>query len=115
VLGLIWNIRDASVPWVAELAQIMGGSRAEVLLAAQDPVVADPFGALERVDVAWIRRTGVDGLVRLVSSRSAIITAETDRRNRILDAVRDLGQSVARRGVIEIPYITSAFRTLTPH
>lgn len=37
VLGLVWNVRDDTVPWVARLTQIMHGSHAEQMLAGGDP------------------------------------------------------------------------------
>ena len=55
VLGLIWNIRDESVPWVARLTAIMKGSHAEQLLAGDGPVVASPFGPLETRTWRWQR------------------------------------------------------------
>src|SRR4051812_899072 len=39
VLGLVWNIRDESVPWVRRLTEIMHGSHAEEMMAGGDPPV----------------------------------------------------------------------------
>ncbi len=110
-LGLIWNIRDAAVPWVAELTEIMRGSVAEELIADGGPVVTEPFGPLERELFRWANPITVDGLVELVSSRSYIITAPEADRAEILARVRELGGQVAdRSGALDLPYVTHAFR-----
>ena len=57
VLGLVWNIRDESVPWVQRLTRIMHGSHAEKMLAEGDPPLAAPF------DASRERRSG-DGRAR---------------------------------------------------
>ena len=44
-LGLIWNIRDESVPWVAALTRAMHGSHAETMLAER------------RIEREWVDRT----------------------------------------------------------
>ncbi|WP_448262688.1 class I SAM-dependent methyltransferase [Microbacterium aurum] len=75
VLGLIWNIRDESVPWVARLTAIMKGSHAEQLLAGDGPVVASPFGPLETRTWRWQRPVTRQTLTAMVHSRSYIITA----------------------------------------
>src|SRR5687768_1912363 len=55
VLGLVWNIRDESVPWVARLTDIMHGSSAEQALAGGDPPLAAPFAHVERAEWRWMR------------------------------------------------------------
>src|SRR6478735_7811542 len=47
VLGLVWNIRDESDPWVARLTAAMHGSHAEETLAGDGPRAAEPFDGLE--------------------------------------------------------------------
>ncbi len=116
VLGLIWNIRDERVPWVAELGQIMKGSAAEALIARGGPVVAEPFGPLETWSLEWERDLGIDALLAMVSSRSYVITAPARRQREILDGVRELlATEVARSATagpdtITLPYITHAYR-----
>ena len=52
VLGLIWNVRDESVPWVAELTRIIHGSEAERFVANDQPLPTE-LGPIERLVVRW--------------------------------------------------------------
>ncbi len=111
VLGLIWNVRDERVAWVAELSAIMHLSAAELLVDGPGPRLAAPFGPLETFSVSWERRMSVDDLVAMAGSRSYLITAEREVRQRILAEVRDLAGSVLEDdGLVRLPYVTHAYR-----
>ena len=114
VLGLIWNIRDERVDWVRRLTDIMHGSHAEVMLAGGGPVVAPPMGALEEHTWEWARPITRDLLHRMAASRSYIITAPDEEKQRIrreMDALFDeLG--LAEGATIELPYVTRAYRSV---
>ena len=115
VLGLIWNIRDERVPWVAELSQIMKGSAAEQLIAEGGPTVAEPFGPLESRTFDWRRRLAVGELVDMASSRSYLITATAGHRERVLRQVRALAErEAAGDGQVTLPYVTYAYRAVSP-
>lgn len=111
VLGLIWNIRDERVAWVRELSRIMHRSAAEEALAAGDPVVSAPFGAVESETWEWSRPMTRDQLHRMAASRSAVIIATPEERERIHRAMDELFDSLEfTDGAIELPYVTKAFR-----
>lgn len=112
-LGLIWNIRDETVPWVARLTEIMKGSHAEELLAEGGPVVVAPFGVLEQRTWRWSRPMTRAALTAMVLSRSYIITAAPDERSRIEREIGELFDEVGAvaDATIELPYLTHAFRT----
>jgi SAM-dependent methyltransferase len=114
VLGLIWNIRDERQEWVRRLTEIMHGSAAEEMLAAGDPVVDAPFGPLEQELWEWMRPMTRAQLHSMATSRSYVITASADEKERIrrdMDALFDeLGLDDS--GVIELPYVTRAFRAI---
>ena len=111
VLGLIWNIRDERAAWVAELSTVMHHSAAERVIDGGGPQVAEPLGPLETREVAWERRMSIEDVVAMAASRSYVITAEPDRRTRILDAVRDLAGSVVEAdGLVRLPYVTYSYR-----
>lgn len=117
VLGLVWNIRDAQVPWVARMTEIMHRSNAEALLEQGGPRVPAPFIGLERVSVAWSRPMTADALMEMARSRSYLITAPADERARIeteLRAFVDALPELRDGGAIELPYRTHAFRTVRP-
>ncbi len=115
VLGLVWNIRDESVPWVARLTEIMHGSNAEQLIADGGLRVAAPFTILERREWTWSRRMTRQAVLDMVRSRSYVITAEPDDRARIEREVLAhvaAHPSPAADGSIEMPYVTHAFRAV---
>ncbi|MDO8382367.1 MAG: methyltransferase domain-containing protein [Microbacterium sp.] len=115
VLGLVWNIRDEHVPWVARLTEIMHGSNAEQLIADGGPRVAEPFETLERREWTWTRRMSPHAVLDMVRSRSYVITAEPEERARI---EREVADHLARHpspeadGSIDMPYVTHAFRAV---
>src|SRR6478736_1142700 len=84
VLGLVWNIRDDSVPWVARLTAAMHGSHAEEMLAGDGVRIGEPFDGLEERSWSWSRTLGRGALLDMVSSRSYVITGEESERARIL-------------------------------
>jgi SAM-dependent methyltransferase len=114
VLGLIWNLRDDSVPWVARLTAIMRGSHAEMLLAAGDPPVGPPFGGLDGARWSWSRSLTRETLEAMVRSRSYVIAAAPDERRRIEEESADLLDAIGAVGdaVVELPYVTRAYRVV---
>jgi len=114
VLGLIWNLRDDRVDWVRRLTGIMHGSHAETMLAEGDPVVAEPFGPLERESWEWVRPMTREQLHSMARSRSYIITASAEEKARIrsgIDALLD-GLGLHGDATIDVPYVTHAFRAV---
>ena len=116
VLGLVWNIRDESVPWVRRLTEIMRGSHAEQMLAAGDPPLAPPFTATERRQWRWSREMTRAALTSMVFSRSYLITADEDERARVDAEIADLFDEVGavEDATIALPYVTSAYRSVAP-
>lgn len=116
VLGLIWNIRDETVPWVARLTAAMRGSHAEMLLAAGDPRVGPPFKGLEERRWSWERPVTRETLTAMVRSRSYVITADAPERARIEREISELFDEIGAVGDAEVslPYVTRAYRTARP-
>ncbi len=118
VLGLVWNIRDESEPWVRQLTGIMHGSHAEELIAGGGPRVGAPFGPLEHRSWRWTRTITRAALLDMVASRSFVITAPEDERARILAEVSDLFDTHCRTegglDVADLPYRTEAYRAIGP-
>ena len=114
VLGLIWNVRDDRVEWVRRLTAIMHGSAAEEMIAEDGVRVADPFGVLERWRGEWSRPMTREQLHAMARSRSYVITAAEEEKQRIareMDALfDDLGLAEGR--TIDLPYVTAAFRAV---
>ena len=123
-LGLVWNERDDTEPWVTELNRIVdeSGSKmaADAMRADNDhdhPRVGPPFGPLELHQVPWVHDTTLPELLDMVASRSYVILLPPDQREHLLDRVRQLaGSSPALAGQprIALPYVTWCWRTRRP-
>lgn len=118
VLGLIWNTRDESVPWVAALGELLAGVERG---HQADTVIVDSFVMALRADVAVaesgiVQRLTQDDVVGNIATRSYVAVMDEDTRVALLAGVRDLlaGHPDTRgRDVLDLPYRTTTFR-LTP-
>lgn len=113
VLGLLWNLRDESEPWVARLNAVMPAGKAASRLAAGSPPVVGPFDEPQEQAWRWSRRMTRSTLLDMARSRSFFITATPERRaayERDLNAVLDecAGKEAA---TLELPYLTRAYRS----
>jgi len=116
-LGLIWNVRDETVPWVAALTCVIGHSAAERLIEGGGPRVPAPF--VSGGSRAWPWRNAVTGAsVRaLVHSRSGYIGATDTFRSDVdqaLDAFIARTPELADGGTAELPYVAHVFRADLP-
>ncbi|MFE1663880.1 class I SAM-dependent methyltransferase [Microbacterium sp. P02] len=116
MLGLIWNVRDERLPWVRRMSEIMHGSSAEQMLADGHPPVAPPFSTLDEQVWGWTRPMSRGALQDMARSRSYVITAAPEEKERIeteLDLLFDeIG--VVGGSTIELPYVTKAYRGQRP-
>ncbi|MFT4202239.1 class I SAM-dependent methyltransferase [Gordonia sp. (in: high G+C Gram-positive bacteria)] len=112
-LGLIWNIRDGGVEWVARLTAIMHASDAEQLIADGGPTVAAPFGPLECTTWSWVRPMTRARLHAMAASRSYLITCPAQERREIVAAMDELFDELGLHGeaTVDLPYTTFAYRT----
>jgi SAM-dependent methyltransferase len=115
-LGLVWNMRDERVAWVAELTRIIHtGNYTDN--GSEAPVVGPPFGPIERLDVEWSVPVTADRLVDLVASRSYMITMEPPERAGRLRRVRELVAThpdIAGAAEFPLPYVTRCSRATLP-
>ncbi len=114
-LGLVWNIRDERVDWVAALGRLLHRGD-EQDLGSDDPDVGAPLGPVERFDVAWAQPLTRTDLLDLVASRSYVITMPADDRADLLAAVQrllDTHPDLAGRPLIDLPYLTRCSRAAT--
>lgn len=116
VLGLVWNTRDESVPWVARLTETMRGSHAAAMLAGDGPTIAAPFSGAESAEWRWSHPMTRAALLSLARSRSYVITATADERDRIETDLAALLDEIGAVGdaVVELPYVTRAYRAIRP-
>lgn len=112
-LGLVWNIRDSSVEWVAALTGIIGESPAETGFEEAARVTA-PFGELERAEFRWSMPVTRESLKTLAASRSTFITASAEEQAGVLaaiDSLVDTHPDLAGRDEFDLPYVTHCFRS----
>ena len=123
-LGLVWNERDETVPWVAELGRIIEeqGRKLEADAMREGnnstgPRVGPPFGPLEQRQVRWEHDTTVPEVVDMIASRSYVILLPPGQRAALLARVRQLlttHPALAGRDRIPLPYVTWCWRTRRP-
>ncbi|MCP2030337.1 SAM-dependent methyltransferase [Okibacterium sp. HSC-33S16] len=115
-LGLVWNTRDESVDWVAELGEIMGGT-AHYDLEDGEPTIGPPFGATERWQTTWTQTLNRDELLDLVRSRSyVLVTSDAEQRATLAAVTELIERHPALRGSenVELPYLTECYRARLP-
>jgi len=111
-LGLVWNLRDESVPWAARLSALMDqpGERA---MGAEAPQVGPPFTTPEHHEVRWVHEQSRSDFLAMISSRSYISTLPADERQALLGRVEALldSEPALRGDVVPVPYVTHSHRT----
>jgi SAM-dependent methyltransferase len=109
LLGVIFNFRDESEPWVAELARILRHPEADADIRSFGPL----FEPIEEASFRHTQSIDVPGLLGLVSSRSYAIVMPAEEREEMLAEVEALGQRVAASspgGELRLPYVTAGLR-----
>jgi SAM-dependent methyltransferase len=113
VFAPMWNLRDESVDWVAELTRVAGMPDGSGHTADDVTDFGPLFGPLERAEFRHRTTHTPSSLVELVSSRSYYLTAPPDRRAELEAAVRELTAAhprLAGRDTFELPYVTVVYR-----
>ena len=119
VLGLVWNTRESSGRWGAELDRLLvpAGSPGSPVTGPGDaaPPVAAPFRLERGPEVAWTQHLDAAGLVDLVASRSYVLVLDDPDRRRVLADAADLARRWAAdtgSSRLGIGYVTRCWRAL---
>jgi SAM-dependent methyltransferase len=110
-LGLVWNVRDLSEPWVAELDRVLHQHGPQVM--DTKPELRAPFEQVERLEVRWDHQLTRAELLDLVASRSYVITLPASERAELLNQVAELLDShldLRGRKHLTMPYLTRCTR-----
>lgn len=109
-VALVWNTRDESESWVAELSDAMVG-RTGVDAGVVHPIDASGlFGPVEHAVFSHVQEVSREGLRELVLSRSHCAVLSEEERVPVLARVDDLFREYARDGVVRLPYLVECFR-----
>ncbi|HSS09115.1 MAG TPA: class I SAM-dependent methyltransferase [Acidimicrobiales bacterium] len=110
-VGLIWNERDESVPWVAELSHVMQWDVRMPYRIGQDfRAVLDRsglFASAQRARFTFEQQLTHDQLVDLVATRSYIAAMPPPERTEILNRVKAYVGGFPEPVVL--PYVTDLF------
>ncbi|ROS75792.1 methyltransferase family protein [Curtobacterium sp. PhB130] len=116
VLGLVWNIRDESLPWSARLGELL--TRPESRITQYDhPLVGEPFDGGEYRTFPWVHEQSRSDFLDMVASRSYVIVMAADARDRLLRAVEELldtSPETAGRSTVPVPYVAHVHRYVRP-
>jgi ubiquinone/menaquinone biosynthesis C-methylase UbiE len=116
-LGLIWNVRDESLDWVSEIAQILKPHEVGVPRYGTNEwkKVFDEnsaFSSLEKRSFGYSQKGNVETVIDLVQSRSYISVLPDGTRESVLRQVMELLRKHPQtkdREEIEIPYRTDVY------
>ena len=84
MLGVVWNARDESVPWIAEFGRIVHGGDGTTDLADDEEDFGELFGPVARRDFSHAHALDTTGLVELAASRSHTLTLPERERELLL-------------------------------
>ena len=116
-LGFVWNERDTSEPWVAQLSDLIGWDHREQWGVPYNVELdwrsifaerAVGLGPLERFDTTYRQELDEDTLVQRILSSSYIAVAPAEEQARVASGVRSIVAGFPER--FELPYVTVAYR-----
>jgi SAM-dependent methyltransferase len=122
-LGVMWNVRLDSEPWVSALADIVDGedhTRSKGTLRDADSMSVgfDPHGLFDKVERAEFAHSlslDAEHLVGLVDTFSYVRLSP--HRDSLLEQVRELTQThpdLVGKESFELPYLTITYRATRP-
>ncbi|MGC4754751.1 class I SAM-dependent methyltransferase [Micromonospora trifolii] len=110
----IWNIRDGSVDWVAELGRIAHfGDKSTSELFGEHPDFGPAFDAVEKREFTHRTTLTPDELLGMVRTRSYWLTASVDDQRRVereLTELLNTHPALVGRDTIALPYRTLVLR-----
>ncbi len=118
VFAPVWNRRDETVPWVAELSAITDDDTAGRGIREPESKVhsfGPAFGPLERTMVRHAVSHTPDTLFGLIATRSYYLTASPARQRELERRVRHLAAThpdLAGRDTFDLPYVTDVYRAV---
>jgi SAM-dependent methyltransferase len=117
VVGIFGHERDATVPWVAALNDLLEKRFADVprpsAATSLPPLSTTFFTAPERGTFPHTQRLDAESLADLIASRSYVTALSEEERHDLLDEVRHFARNhpdLSGRDWFEMPYLTTVLR-----
>ena len=109
-VGLLWNVMDDSVDWVAEVAGLLGAEDVVSHMDGRPPFTGhDAFEEPTHDEFENGHSLDADLLVDLVASRSTLVALPEDERLEVLAQVRGVAPDDEP---FDLPYVTDAWRAV---
>ncbi len=109
-LALVWNERNAQIPWVRRLGDLIG-TQEQLRDPAQPLVESGLFGFVEERDFKIWQDINRETILDLVSSRSNIAVLDEQARQARLAAVLAFYDDYGRgMDGMQLPYVTRCYR-----
>lgn len=110
-IGLVWNFRDESVPWVRRLSAIIGTEGLGDDLQMDALGSSALFGAVTHAEYRFWQSLDREALLGLVRSRSYVAALSDSERTDVLNRVSRLYDEYGRgNDGMRMPYRTQCFR-----
>lgn len=109
-LGLVWNERDESVDWVAELSRAMEWDTKQPYDVGTDftnIVASGPFGSVERATFAHAQTLSRQGICNRVLTTSYISAMASTERDALMKNVMRVVDGLSEP--IVLPYVTTVY------
>jgi SAM-dependent methyltransferase len=114
-LGVVWNMRDHSVPWIAQLDEVIRRRHAP----GHEPgtfLLPDgaPFTAPEQLVIPWEWAVSTEDLVLSLGTYSHVLDLPPEERADVLSAVEHFlteHSELVRDDLIRVPMRTECYRT----
>jgi SAM-dependent methyltransferase len=110
-VGLVWNMRDERVPWVARMSDVIGSEPTGGLDAISERLSEKAlFGPVDTAMFAHEQRLDRETLIELVVSRSYFAMQTPEERAATLTAIGRLYDEEAAADGLTMPYVTYVYR-----
>ncbi len=110
-LGVLWNERDESVPWVAELGKVMHWPTRQLYPVGQDftaVLASGPFLNIERRKFVHRQVLDHEGLIERVLSTSYVAVMDDEEQSSVIRDVKRVVDPLP--AIFELPYVTDVYR-----
>jgi SAM-dependent methyltransferase len=114
-LGVLWNLRDESVPWMRHLFSVVDAQHEPRRMPGTFALPGDAdFTPPEHQVVEWTRPMSPSDLVAMLGTYSAVLSMSETERAALYDSAHEYIDShpqLSGRDIIDVPFRTVSWRT----